>query len=127
MKKILLSTLIILTLIFAACSSENENIIGNWSFHPDELDWHLEFSSSGSGVEFFEGEEFQFNWNINDTLLEIDIIGHSQGSFVAEILTSIASHDDSPSFGFFITEGNNFLILQDNHGHGHFQLTFLRN
>ena len=111
--------------LFSACASSS-GLIGSWTMHGD-LDWHIEFLNSNDGIEIFEGQEFRFNWNLNGSFLEINLIGDQEGSYLADIFSREVHGTFIDSFIYNLTDPGNWLILSDSHGHSHIQYTFLRN
>jgi len=124
-RKIIVIFSIIIIVIFLSACSNNSTVIGRWE-SADNIDSILTFFSDGTGVESINGEEFSFEWYEDGEIISLNFFYSHENSLLYSLMSLVLHGSPVESFGFIISDGGQRLIITDNHGHGHFQLEFIR-
>jgi len=119
-KVILFLTSILSILIFAACASGNG--LGGSRWHLSGLGIYLDFFENGSGIETVDGASYHFEWQADNGSLSINFVQDNlDTSFINDVLVSAGHGIAATALSYIISIEGNYLILTDDHGHGHFR------
>jgi hypothetical protein len=115
-------SLLLFVLILSACNREQPPIVGQWESEHTSLI----FNADGSGQEIIDGQVFSFTWNEDEGILVFVFADNAEGSLINHFMSQVIHGEPVDEFGFHLSDDKQTLTITDDHGHGHFMLTFAR-
>ena len=112
---------ILVILLLSACG-RTPDIVGQWvSEHTS-----LVFNADGTGLEILGGFDFPFSWEADEGILFFLFSEEADGSIIYGLMQLTLHGSLVESFRYSISDGRETLTISDDHGHGHFNLQFIR-
>ena len=126
MMKYLLTALLfsLLVVMLSACNDAGTQlpIIGQW----ESEHTMLRFNADGTGFEKIDNQEFIFEWSTVENILTFTFAEDAGGSLINHFMSFILHGSPVEAFSFSMSDDNRILTISDDHGHGHFMLTFTK-